>query len=70
MGGHLNKDNPEFDTFNSAMNVILKADPKAVKIAMEADKQARKSKKQPSASRASNASDQKPVSSTLPVTSA
>lgn len=59
----------DFDRFDSAMSTILKANPKAVKAAMEADKQARKAKKS-SVSRASNASGQKAVSPTLPVTSA
>jgi hypothetical protein len=44
----------ELDNFNSAMDTILKADPKAVKEAMEAEKrenaEKRKAKKQPSAS--------------------
>jgi hypothetical protein len=48
------KSNPNWNAFNSAMDRILKADPKAVKDAMEADKQAnaekRKTKEQPSAS--------------------
>jgi hypothetical protein len=43
----------EYSTFNKAMNAILRADPKAVKEAMEADKQAnaekRKAKRKPSA---------------------
>jgi hypothetical protein len=34
------KPNLEFDKFNSAMDTILKADPKAVKEAMEAEKEA------------------------------
>ena len=65
--------NENFDTFNAAMDTILKANPAAVKAAMEADKEdrekRRKSKKS-SADRASNASNQKAVSPTLPVTSA
>lgn len=32
--------NPEFDNFNSAMQTILRADPKAVKEAMEKESQA------------------------------
>jgi hypothetical protein len=43
----------EFDKFDAAMSTILKADPKAVKAAMDADKAAnakkRKAKKRPSA---------------------
>jgi hypothetical protein len=35
------KTNPEYNTFSKAMDTILKADPKAVKAAMEADKQNR-----------------------------
>lgn len=45
----------EFKTFNEAMDTILRADPKAVKEAMGAEKRAnaekRKAKKKPSASR-------------------
>jgi len=48
------KSNPELTAFNAAMDQILKADPKAVKTAMEAEKAAnaekRKAKKLPSAS--------------------
>jgi hypothetical protein len=48
------RSNPEFQRFNSAMDTILRADPKAVKEAMEAEKRAnaekRKAKKKPSAS--------------------
>ncbi len=62
-------ENENFHKFDQAMKKILRADPKIVKAAMEADKQARKSKKS-SAVPASNASGQKPVSPTLPVTSA
>lgn len=44
----------EYDTFNSAMDTILKADPAKVKAQMEAEKkereEQRKAKKQPSAS--------------------
>ena len=32
--------NPEYESFNAAMNTILRADPKAVKDAMEAEKKA------------------------------
>jgi hypothetical protein len=35
------KKNPEYEKFSAAMDTILKADPKAVKAAMEADKQNR-----------------------------
>jgi hypothetical protein len=35
----------EYDRFNSAMDRILKADPKAVKAAMEVEKQDRKNKR-------------------------
>jgi hypothetical protein len=56
------KKNPEYDNFNSAMDTILRADPKAVKEAMEPEKQAnaekRKTKQKPSASgRASSGRD-------------
>lgn len=48
------KQNHELQNFNHAMDTILKADPKAVKAAMEADKRAnaekRKTKERPSAS--------------------
>ena len=54
------KTNPEYEQFNSAMGTILRADPKAVKTAMEAEKRAnaikRKAKKTPSA-RVSSAKD-------------
>lgn len=44
----------EFERFDDAMKTILRADPKAVKAAMEAEKRAnaekRKAKKNPSAS--------------------
>jgi hypothetical protein len=43
----------EYDTFNRAMDTILKADPKVVKQAMEAEKKANAEKrkaKKPSAS--------------------
>lgn len=33
--------NPEYDTFSSAMDTILKANPEVVKSAMEADKRER-----------------------------
>ena len=32
---------PEYEKFNAAMNTILRADPKAVKAAMEAEKRER-----------------------------
>jgi hypothetical protein len=35
------KTNPEFDTFSSSMDTILKANPEVVKAAMEADKRER-----------------------------
>lgn len=48
----------EYSAFNKAMDAILRADPKAVKEAMEADKQAnaekrkaKKQEKQPTAER-------------------
>lgn len=48
------KANPEYNVFNDAMTRILRADPKAVKDAMEqakkANAEARKAKKMPSAS--------------------
>jgi hypothetical protein len=43
------KTNPEFDTFNSAMDTILKANPQIVKSAMDQEKQERKSKREASA---------------------
>jgi hypothetical protein len=49
----------EFEAFDRTMKTILRADPKAVKAAMEADKQAnaakRKAKKSPALGRASDA---------------
>ena len=36
----MTKTSPEYDAFNSAMDTILHANPKAVKEAMEAEKQA------------------------------
>ena len=47
------KQNQDFQTFNQAMTTILRADPKAVKAAMEAEKKANAEKrkaKKPSAS--------------------
>lgn len=63
----------EFDAFNTAMDTILKANPKEVKAAMETDKRERAKRRKSktySAVPASNASGQKAVSPTLPVTSA
>jgi hypothetical protein len=72
----------EFDAFNNAMDTILKADPVKVKAAVSAEilentedravKGQRKRGRKPTSSvdRASNVSDQKAVSPTLPVTSA
>ncbi len=37
----MNKANTEYDTFSSAMDTILKADPEAVKAAMDAEKRER-----------------------------
>lgn len=37
----MTKKNPEYDNFNKAMEKILKADPKIVKGAMEAEKRER-----------------------------
>jgi hypothetical protein len=54
------KNNPEFDKFDAAMSTILKADPKAVKAAMEQDKKDRAKQRKPktySASRASIGKD-------------
>lgn len=34
----MNKRNPEYDAFSNAMDTILRADPKAVKEAMEREK--------------------------------
>jgi predicted ArsR family transcriptional regulator len=36
------KQNPEYSKFSDAMNTILRADPNAVKAAMEAEKRERK----------------------------
>jgi len=51
----------EFKTFHDAMSRILRADPKAVKAAMEAEKQAnaqkRKARKPSASGRASTAKD-------------
>ena len=50
----------EYDNFNKAMDTILKADPKAVKDAMEAEKQEREDQrkaKRASADRASTGKD-------------
>jgi hypothetical protein len=63
----------EFDKFDEAMKTILRADPKAVRAEMEEDKRQREKQrktKKSSGTRASNASGQKVVSPTLPVTSA
>jgi len=55
------KSNDEYDNFNTAMDTILKADPKAVKEQMEAEKKAntekRKTKKSSASGRASNGKD-------------
>ncbi len=59
--------------FNKAMDTILRADPVKVKAAMEAEQRERaatRKVKRASVARASVASRQKAVSSTLPVTSA
>ena len=37
----MSKSNPEYDTFNAAMDTILRADPKIVKAAMDEAKQDR-----------------------------
>jgi hypothetical protein len=39
------KTNPEYEKFSKAMDTILKADPKAVKAAMEADKKQRENER-------------------------
>jgi hypothetical protein len=47
------RENPQFSVFDEAMDTILRADPKAVKEAMEAEKKANAEKrkaKNPSAS--------------------
>jgi len=55
------KNKSEYEDFNAAMDAILKADPKAVKEQMEADKKAnaekRKTKKSSASGRASNGKD-------------
>jgi hypothetical protein len=43
--------NPEYKKFNKAMDTILRADPKAVKEAMEADKQANAEKRKAKAAK-------------------
>lgn len=57
----MTKRNAEFQNFNSAMDTILKADPKAVKEQMEAEKKAnaekRKTKKSSASGHASNGKD-------------
>jgi hypothetical protein len=35
------KTNPEYDTFSKAMDTVLRADPQAVKAAMDAEKRGR-----------------------------
>lgn len=67
------KSKSESDKFDAAMGRILKANPVIVKAVMEEEKRERaatRKAKRASAARASNASGQKAVSSTLPVTSA
>lgn len=55
------KSNPEYEKFNDAIDVILKADPKSVKEQLEAEKKAnaekRKAKKPSASDRASNGKD-------------
>ena len=63
------KSNPEYATFNSAMDTILRANPQIVKAAMKAEKRKRAAKRA-FVSRASTAKGQKAVCNTLPVTSA
>jgi hypothetical protein len=46
----------EYRTFNKAMDTILKADPKAVKDAMEAEKQEREDQRKAKRSSADHAS--------------
>ena len=57
----MTKRNAEFQNFNSAMDTILKADPKAVKEQMEAEKKAnaekRKTKKSSASGHTSNGKD-------------
>lgn len=57
----MTKNNAEFEKFNTAMDTILKADPKAVKEQMEAEKKAnaekRKTKKSSASGRASSEKD-------------
>jgi hypothetical protein len=50
------KNNPEFENFNVAMDKILKADPKAVKDAMEAEKQEREDQRKAKRASADHAS--------------
>lgn len=50
------KTSREFQEFNSAMDTILKADPKAVKDAMEAEKQERENQRKAKRSSADHAS--------------
>jgi hypothetical protein len=55
------RNNREFAQFNQAMETILRADPKAVREAMEAEKKAnaekRKAKKTPALGRAASGRD-------------
>jgi hypothetical protein len=55
------KNNSEYDNFSAAMDKLLKADPKVVKEAMEANKKERskkrKAKKSSALARASRAKD-------------
>ncbi len=53
------KQNPEYDAFNNAMDTILRADPKAVKEAMEAEKKANAEKRKAKPSALGRASSDK-----------
>ena len=48
------KNNPEFETFNSAMDAILRANPQVVKAAMEEERKERKIKRSASVPSSSN----------------
>ena len=48
----MTKSNSDFEKFDSAMSTILKADPKAVKAAMEQDKKDRAKRRKPKISSA------------------
>jgi hypothetical protein len=60
----MNKPNPEYDTFNTAMDTILKANPEVVKSAMEADKLERAKEQQRTGKRGKGRSPKQSSAST------